>query len=129
MNFKLFFENSNIVNLKMASNPHHRSVSRIMGSTNRKSQNIVADLHKKSNEYISSKVTNAKYTAGRQNITHMDAQRLATQYGFELKNKDYSKPFQLAIKQQDGNGNGKFLCFNPPNKWTIEFKKVEFKKA
>ena len=124
MNFKLFFENSNIVNVKMASNPHHRSVSRIMGSTNRTSQNIVADSHKKSNEYISSKVTNAKYNAGRQNLTQMDAQRVATYYGFELKNKDYSKPFQLSIKQQDDNKIGKFLCFNPPNKWTIEFKKA-----
>lgn len=123
MNFKQFFENNSIVNLKLASNPRHRTVGGITNG-HRKHQNIVARSQQKSNEYISNNVINAKYNGGKSKISEYQAKEEANKYNINLDNKDKSMPFQIALKQKDANGIGRFLVYDPNNGYSIQIKKA-----
>jgi hypothetical protein len=124
MNFKQFFENyHDIANLKMASNPRHRTGGAITNPS-RKHQNIVADSQRKSNEYKSYDITKAKYNKGRTKLSEIQAEEVAKKYGLNLLNKDKTKNFSLALKQRDSQGVGRYLEYDPKFGYSIQIKKI-----
>lgn len=124
MNFQQFFENHNsIANLKLASNPRHRTVGALTNG-NRQNQSIVATSQKKHNEYESSAITKAKYSGAKTKLSDVQVDSIAKTYGLNISTKDMSKPFELALKQRDSNGVGRYLVYEPDFGFYIQIKKL-----
>jgi hypothetical protein len=122
MNFKTFFE-SNIMDLKFASNPRHRTVGGITNG-NRKHQNVVARSQGINNQYISQNVVRAKYNKTPEKINEIQARQEAEKYGINLDKRDKNTPFQISLKQRDSKGFGRFLSYDPQNGYSIEYKQI-----
>lgn len=127
MNFKTFFENNSIANIKLASNPRHRTEA---GITNQKT-NIVARYLSPHNDYKNQSVVGANYNSGNRPIkTNQELQKILQDYGYEhgninLDKRDKTKPFEIALKQKDSSGMGRFLVYDPQKGYSIQIKKVE----
>jgi hypothetical protein len=121
MNFKTFFENSNIANIKLASNPRHR---RDTGITNQKT-NIVARYHSPHNDYKNSSMVRANYNSGFKKLSNIELQKIISDYGLNLDKRDKTKPFEIALKQKnEETGIGRFLIFDPQKGYSIQMKKA-----
>ena len=130
MTFKQFFEQyQDISKLKFASNPRHRTGGAITNPS-RKHQNIVADSQRKSNEYSSYSITQAKYNGGKRKISEIEAINLVKKINnnppINLQDRDKSKPFEIALKQQNDDGIGRFLTYDPNLGYHIEIKKAQY---
>ena len=132
MNFKTFFENNSIANIKLASNPRHRTAS---GITKRgvgfNSPNVVAKRHSPHNDYKNSSMVRANYNSGNKPIkTNQELQKILKDYGYEqgninLDKRDKTKPFQIALKQKnEKTGIGRFLVYDPQKGYSIQMKKA-----
>lgn len=108
MNFQKFFNTK-------ATNPQHRSVSRITNGLNRKHQNLVA----KSQSAFQYK--NNALDAADQNknvfITRFKAQQLAKDYGLNIDKENPNKPFKKQLKD-----SGKYLIYIPNKGYYVETK-------
>lgn len=121
MNFKTFFENS-ITDIKLASNPNHRTDK---GITNPKKPNIVARYLSPHNDYNNQSVVGAKYNSGNRLIrTNQELQKIINDYGINLEKRDKTQPFEISLKQRDANGTGRFLVYDPQKGYSIQIKKA-----
>ena len=121
MNFKTFFENNSIANIKLASNPRHRTEA---GITNQKT-NIVARYLSPHNDYDNQSVVGAKYNSGNRPIkTNQELQKIINDYGINLEKRDKTQPFEISLKQQNESGIGRFLVYDPQKGYSIQIKKA-----
>jgi hypothetical protein len=121
MNFKTFFENNNITNIKLASNPRHRTEA---GITNQKT-NIVARYHSPHNDYNNQSVVKASYNTGLKKISEAELQKIINDYSLNLDKRDKTQPFEIALKQKnEQTGIGRFLVYDPQNGYSIQMKKA-----
>ena len=82
MNFKTFFENNSIANIKLASNPRHRTEA---GITNQKT-NIVARYLSPHNDYKNQSVVGANYNSGNRPIKTKSTKKLTKYENTECVN-------------------------------------------
>ena len=73
----------------------------------------------------------ANYNSGNTPIkTNQELQKILQDYGYEhgninLDKRDKTKPFEIALKQKDSSGMGRFLVYDPQKGYSIQIKKVE----
>ena len=90
MNFKTFFENS-ITDIKLASNPKHRTDK---GITNPEKSHVVARYLSPHNDYDNQSVVGAKYNSGNRPIkTNQELFKLIINY--EAFSEDYQRHFRI----------------------------------
>ncbi len=121
MNFKTFFENS-ITDIKLASNPKHRTDK---GITNPEKSHVVARYLSPHNDYDNQSVVGAKYNSGNRPIkTNQELQKIINDFGLNLEKRDKTQPFEIALKQQNESGIGRFLVYDPQKGYSIQIKKA-----
>lgn len=108
MNFQKFFNDK-------ATNPQHRSISRMTNGLNRKHQNLVAKSQSPF-QYKNPLVDEADLNKS-VFITPTKAKQIAQQYGLNIEKESSDKPFTKQLKD-----SGKFLVYIPQKGYYIKTK-------